>query len=148
MTSNGPIKLNYSPDQELSLMHVYAANRLAQCKIRLDTFMQDPSAILWAVLNNAARKLLLTEPGQDFLPLLPAQEEIRQSLFTGVRRQPRHRYPGLRKLCAHWWRRQRQLYRLGCQMHDINKTDSAVYFMMADEAENHIEDLKAYLQEA
>lgn len=148
MTSNGPITLNYSRDQELSLLQVYAANRLAQRYIRLDTFLQDPGAILWAVLNNAARKHLLHEPSQDFLPLLPAQEEIRQSLFSGVRRKPRHRYPGLRQLCAKWRIRQRKLYAYGCKFHDLNPTDAAAYFMMSAEVEDCAEELKTYLQEA
>lgn len=140
------IKPEYSRDKELSLLHVYATNRLAQRKIRLDTFMLDPSAVLWAVLNNAARQLLLTEPDQDFLPLLPAQEEIRQSLFSGIRHHPRHRYPGLRKLCAQWYRLRRRYYATGCRFHDVSPTDAVAYFMLSDAYDDCAEDLKAYLE--
>lgn len=80
-----------------------------------------------------------------FLPLLPRQIAIRDSLFD-ARPRPRHLHPDLRRLCAKWLHRRRQLHATGMRYHDITPSDACAFFMMADECGDCAIDLKAYLE--
>jgi hypothetical protein len=74
-TTNLPIR-----DPEF-YARLYYANDLGRYGIRLDAFLERPAEILWAHLNYEAFRRDPCPGGHEYLPLLPAQLEIRQRLL-------------------------------------------------------------------
>jgi hypothetical protein len=60
---------------------LYYANDLDRYSIRLDAFLARPVEILWAHLNYEAFRRDPCPGGHEYLPLLPAQLQVRQWLL-------------------------------------------------------------------